>query len=162
MIVHNYTDASDNLAQYEADQLDRQEVTVDWYLDNMIDACLFRWTGDEDAELGLDPWRFHMDLPIEPEDAKERGWRIFVQRKDMPAEERTEKKFVGTIDCTPTWKGILPTLLVGLADGSAEAQKIARGELQRMADLYVASQRRPTDAELEDAAYWNHAAKVAP
>lgn len=88
MIRHRYTNASDNLAQYHADHMcpppGRQEVTVDWYLDNMIDACLFRWVSDEDCEMGLDPWRFHMDLPIDPEEAKERGWRIFVQRADMP------------------------------------------------------------------------------
>ena len=91
MISHSYRNASDNLAQYHADQIDRQEVTVDWYLDNMIDACVFRWTSDEDAEMGLDPWRFYMDLPLDPEEVKERGWRLFVQRKDMPDEVRTTK-----------------------------------------------------------------------
>ena len=91
MIVHQYKNASDNLAQYEADQIGRQEVTVDWYLDNMIDACVFRWMDDEAQEMGMDPWRFYMDLPIEPEDVKDRGWRLFVQRKDMPADLRTEK-----------------------------------------------------------------------
>jgi len=90
MITHNYVSASDNIAQYEADQVDRQEVTVDWYLDHMIDACVFRWTSDEDHMCGLDAWRFYMDLPIEPEDVKDRGWRLFVQRKDMPEELRTE------------------------------------------------------------------------
>lgn len=83
MIPHSYVNASDNPAQYAADQLGRQEVEIDWYLDNMIDAPIFRWVeGQED--LGLDPWRFYYDLPIDPETAKERGWRIFVQRKDMP------------------------------------------------------------------------------
>ena len=91
MVPHSYGNASDNIAQYHADQIDRQEVNVDWYLDNMIDACVFRWTSDDDAEMGLDPWRFYMDLPIEPEDVKERGWRLFVQRSDMPADLRTEK-----------------------------------------------------------------------
>lgn len=44
-----------------------------------------------------------------------------------------------TIDITPTWAGILPTLLVLLQDGSNEGQKTAREELQKMAraaDLY--------------------------
>ena len=85
MIPHSYLNASDNVAQYHADQIGRQEVTVDWYLDHMIDACVFRWTGDEDEEMGLDPWRYYADLPIEPEDVKARGWRLFVQRRDMPA-----------------------------------------------------------------------------
>ena len=89
MIPHAYVDAGDNLAQYMADLIDRQEVTVDWYLDHMIDAAVFRWTSDEDAQLGLDPWRFHADLPIEPEDVKARGWRLFVQRRDMPEDLRT-------------------------------------------------------------------------
>jgi hypothetical protein len=90
MVPHDYLNASDNIAQYHADQIGRQEVTVDWYLDNMIDACVFRWTSDDDAAMGLDPWRFYMDLPIEPEDVKERGWRLFVQRDQMPADLRTE------------------------------------------------------------------------
>lgn len=85
MIPHSYLNANDNLAQFHADQIGRQEVTVDWYLDHMIDACFFRWTGDENEEMGLDPWRYYADLPIEPEDAKKRGWRLFVQRRDMPA-----------------------------------------------------------------------------
>lgn len=89
MVPHLYFNASDNLAQYMADQIGRQEVTVDWYLDHMIDAPLFRWTSDEDADLGLDPWRFYMDLPLEPEEVIARGWRIFVQRKDMPDALRT-------------------------------------------------------------------------
>lgn len=84
MIPHRYTNASDNIAQFEADCIGRQEVTVDWYLDNMCDAPVFRWTSDEDHGFGLDPWRFYADLPIDPEDVKERGWRLFVQRKDMP------------------------------------------------------------------------------
>ncbi len=84
MIAHTYTDASDNIAQYEADQIARQEVTVDWYLDNMCDECVFRWV-QEDYECGGDPWRYYADLPIDAEDAKARGWRLFVQRKNMPA-----------------------------------------------------------------------------
>ena len=89
MVPHKYTNASDNLAQYEADQIDRQEVTVEWYLEHMIDACVFRWMDDEAQAFGLDPWRFYMDLPIDPEDVAERGWRLFVQRKDMPSWLRT-------------------------------------------------------------------------
>lgn len=98
MIAHQYTNASDNLAQYEADLIDRQEVTIDWYLDHMIDAPVFRWTCDEDHQYGLDAWRFYADLPIEPEDAISRGWRVFVQRKDMPKELRTVK-----LDLTAEW-----------------------------------------------------------
>lgn len=84
VILHRFDMPSDNLAQYCAEECHRQEVTVDWYLKHMPDQPLFRWTSDEDQKMGLDPWRFHQDLPVDPEEAKERGWRIFVQRKDMP------------------------------------------------------------------------------
>ena len=50
-----------------------------------------------------------------------------------------------TIDLTPTWEQILPTLLVIHADAeTAKARETARTELRRMArlaDLYVASQQ---------------------
>lgn len=98
MVPHNYINASDNIAQYEADLIGRQEVTVDWYLDHMIDAPVFRWVSDEASEFGMDPWRFYADLPIEPEDAIARGWRLFVQRKDMPEDLRTTKR-----DLTAEW-----------------------------------------------------------
>jgi len=98
MTPHEYLNASDNLAQYEADQIGRQEVTVGWYFDHMCDEAVFRWTSDEEAEMGLDPWRYYADLPIEPEDAIARGWRLFVQRKDMPEEIRTVKR-----DLTAEW-----------------------------------------------------------
>jgi hypothetical protein len=84
MITHDLFNDNVNRAQYSADLIDRQEVTVDWYMDNMIDECVFRWMGDEDDDMGLDPWRYYAELPIDAEDAKARGWRLFVQRKDMP------------------------------------------------------------------------------
>lgn len=88
MINHQYKIPSDNVAQYCADQLPvpRQEVTIDWYLEHMCDSPLFRWI-DGQVEFNMDPWRLHYDFPIEPEEAKELGWRIFVQRKDMPNAE---------------------------------------------------------------------------
>jgi len=46
-----------------------------------------------------------------------------------------------TIDCTPTWEGILPILVTGLLDGNDTAKQIAKEELRRMAqlaDAYVA------------------------
>lgn len=84
MIRHEYTKPSDNMAQYTADQCGRQEVTLDWYWQYgvIFDLAFFRWI-DGQAEMNLDPWRFHMDLPIDLEDAKERKWRIFVQKKDL-------------------------------------------------------------------------------
>lgn len=38
------------------------------------------------------------------------------------------------IEITPTWLDVLPVLILGLTDGTEEAQKAAREELARMAD----------------------------
>ncbi len=49
-----------------------------------------------------------------------------------------------TIDCTPTWSGILPALLNVLENGTEEGKKLARIELKRMAevaDKYVEYQK---------------------
>lgn len=37
------------------------------------------------------------------------------------------------IEVTPTWLDVLPVLILGLTDGTEEAQKAAREELARMA-----------------------------
>jgi hypothetical protein len=75
-----------NEAQWHAEQCHapRQEVTIDYYLDHCIDAPFWRWRNDY-TDYGMDPWTFYEDFPIEPEVAKERGWRIFVQVRDLPA-----------------------------------------------------------------------------
>lgn len=44
-----------------------------------------------------------------------------------------------TIDITPSWEGVLPTLLILLADAGKEGKKVAHEELLKMAraaDLY--------------------------
>lgn len=41
---------------------------------------------------------------------------------------------VKSIDMTPTWQGVLPVLLAGLEDGTAEGKRLARIELKRMAE----------------------------
>ena len=56
----------------------------------------------------------------------------------------TEKKSLGTIDLTPTWRAIVPLLIEGLTNGTPEGNRIAREELHRMAglaDKYVESQK---------------------
>ncbi len=89
MIRHSYKNASDNLAQYSADHScslpGRQEVTIDWFWEHGVDndLCFFRWIGDEYAEDGLDAWRFYQEFPYGHEDAKAKGWRIFIQRHDL-------------------------------------------------------------------------------
>jgi hypothetical protein len=48
-----------------------------------------------------------------------------------------------TVDITPTWKGVLPLILYALESGTDQGKRIAREELQRMAeaaDAYNASQ----------------------
>jgi len=46
-----------------------------------------------------------------------------------------EKKKVMTIDCTPTWEGVLPLLLEGLKSDSNEVYSNNMEELRRMAQL---------------------------
>lgn len=43
-------------------------------------------------------------------------------------------QLVETIDVTPTWSGLLPTLLVLLQDANEEGKKTTKKELQRMAN----------------------------
>lgn len=79
MIPHRYINASDDLAQYEADQIGRQEVTLDWFIENGIenDIALWAWVSDEAAKFGLDPWRL-----IELDQVK--PWhRLFVQKNQL-------------------------------------------------------------------------------
>ena len=47
----------------------------------------------------------------------------------------TEKTKIRTIDCTPTWRGVLPLLLVAYQDGTPTRRAMAMEELCRMADL---------------------------
>lgn len=61
----------------------------------------------------------------------------------------TEKTFIGTIDLTPTWKQVLPLLLMGYEEGSSEGRALALEELQRMAeaaDAYVGAQKALREA----------------
>ncbi|UTU08096.1 hypothetical protein CcrC1_gp410 [Caulobacter phage C1] len=79
-------DAADQ-AHIAAAAIGRVEVDVDYYLDQMIDAPLWLWKAHA-LDYGMDPWQFFMDLPVEPEDVKERGLRIFVQIKNMPHKDK--------------------------------------------------------------------------
>lgn len=56
----------------------------------------------------------------------------------------THNKETRTIDVTPSWSGILNTLLLLYTEGNADGRKAALSELQRMAeiaDVYVASKK---------------------
>jgi hypothetical protein len=60
---------------------------------------------------------------------------------------------VETIDCTPTWEGVLPALLAVIQDGNAEGKRTAIAELRNMAK--AADQFRKvalvTDSEVNNA-----------
>lgn len=53
----------------------------------------------------------------------------------MPRPPVAAIKPVRVIDVTPTWRAILPILLMGYENANAEGRQIALEELQRMADL---------------------------
>jgi hypothetical protein len=79
MITHS----PDNLAHEWADEVERQEVDIDWYYQNCPDLPIFLWKGDDLASFDLDPWGFMYELPYGPEEAKSNNWRIFVQKIDL-------------------------------------------------------------------------------
>jgi hypothetical protein len=55
--------------------------------------------------------------------------------KEIPA--------VRTIDVTPTWRAIVPILLMGIENGNADGRKIAMEEIYRMADAADAFNKLP-------------------
>jgi hypothetical protein len=88
MVPHISTLQNRDTAQLAAEELARQEVTVDWLYDSK-DAWsaiqrVFCWTSDDAESMGLDPWRFNPDLDA----AQERGWRFFVQVSDLPERDQ--------------------------------------------------------------------------
>ena len=66
-----------NIAQYEANDIGRQEVTPEWYFAHPH-LNLYCWIGDEPAKMHLDPWRLNPDADL----AIERGWRFFVSKEE--------------------------------------------------------------------------------
>jgi len=62
----------------------------------------------------------------------------------MPPPNNAGKRYVGTIDVTPTWKAMLPVMIEALTNGTPTGKQLAREELARMADLadhYVAEHK---------------------
>lgn len=54
------------------------------------------------------------------------------------------KKFIGKIDCEPTWESLLETLVLGVVNGTVNARAPYWGELRKMAraaDAYRALQK---------------------
>ncbi len=74
MIIHRYINASDNPAQYAADQLDRQEITWAFReIFQLYDLVLWQWIDGQE----LDPWRLVDEWPAEP------NVRMFMQRDQL-------------------------------------------------------------------------------
>lgn len=46
-----------------------------------------------------------------------------------------ERKFIGTIDLTPTWRSLIPAFIAALQDGTPTGRKMATDELYRIADI---------------------------
>lgn len=82
MIPHSYGPACSDSAQYEADECDRQEITLDFYIAHLTDVSVFRHLPDQ-SEFDLDPWRITSDPAYDFH--PERGERLFAQRRDLAA-----------------------------------------------------------------------------
>lgn len=46
-----------------------------------------------------------------------------------------EKRFVGTIDLTPSWRSLIPMFIAAMQDGTPTGRAMARDELYRLADF---------------------------
>lgn len=79
MIKHEYHLASDNIAQWTADNLRRQEVTPEFAEKNLTDCIIYIYVGGED--FGLDPWRVTYDWQYRYKP----GMRLFVDRHQLRA-----------------------------------------------------------------------------
>jgi hypothetical protein len=75
-----------------------------------------------------------------------------------PVQDAPARRYAGTIDLTPTWKGVLRLLLAGYSDGNATGRAIALEELGRMADL--ADSANTMRAAIADALDENKAATI--
>lgn len=82
MIKHQYINASDDTAQWCADNLDRQEVTARFFLENMPDAPVWGWK-PRASEYGMDPWVIDPDCDVDHDWNMLTPLRIFVQREDL-------------------------------------------------------------------------------
>ncbi len=94
VIPHKFINASEAPAQYEAEQCDRQAVTVEFLADHPdLQGYLFL---DGQAEIGLDPWRmiegvdytfdratFFVEWGRTAEKEVDRLFQVFVSRKQL-------------------------------------------------------------------------------
>ena len=60
------------------------------------------------------------------------------------------RKFVGTVDLTPTWRQVAGVIIAGLENGTPEGKRLAREELYRLADFadgVIAERKGATDGK---------------
>lgn len=68
---------------------------------------------------------------------------------DTPQNDASRKRLLEVIDCTPTWKELVPALVTMVCEGNAKTQNIGMEQLMRMAtaaDAYNASVHRMQEA----------------
>lgn len=84
IISHNYVNASDDLAQWDADRIGRQEVTPEWFAQYGVELDLpfllwVRGWSDESLKSHLTPWIIGNDFGYQYKP----GYRVFVQKQDL-------------------------------------------------------------------------------
>ena len=84
IIPHDYVNASDDLAQWEADGCGRQEVTPEWFSQYGVEHNLpfYLWThgwSEEMCNLDMDPWIVGEDFDYQMNSSR----RVFVQKQDL-------------------------------------------------------------------------------
>jgi hypothetical protein len=55
----------------------------------------------------------------------------------------TDKRCIGTIDLTPTWRSLIPLFVTAIEDGTPTGRAMAIEELYRLADFADAANREP-------------------
>jgi hypothetical protein len=72
----------------------------------------------------------------------DRNHALEARQSARDIEPEPQRKRVGTIDFTPTWRAIVPIIIAAFQDGTDEAKRLAKLELDTMAeaaDRYNAS-----------------------
>ena len=101
IVEHDYVNASDNIAQYEADQCNRQQVTIEQYMEYWAQYDIPVWRFNKlTNDMGLDPWwqaNDQIDQSTSDDniyfvkDQEVNGdYPLFIQKRDMLAIEKEE------------------------------------------------------------------------
>jgi len=101
IVEHDYVNASDNIAQYEADQCNRQQVTIEQYSEYWAQYDIPVWKFNRlTSDMGLDPW-FQVNDRLDKSmvddnvyfvgnDEVNGDFPLFIQKRDMLAIEEGE------------------------------------------------------------------------